>query len=49
LSQALVSPRDMELSATAPPSQATTHSCCLTAIGASMRWPSRSSACSRPR
>ena len=33
LSQALVSPRDMELSATAPPSQATTRSCCLTAIG----------------
>jgi transposase len=37
LSQALVSPRDMELSATAPPSQATTRSCCSTAIGASMR------------
>ena len=43
LSQALVSPRDLELSPAAPPSQAATRSRRLTAIGASMPPRRRSS------
>jgi hypothetical protein len=41
LSQALVSPRNLELPPTAPPSQAATRSRRLTAIGASTLWPNR--------
>jgi len=41
LSQALVSPRNLELPPTAPPSQAATRSRRLTAIGASTPWPNR--------
>src|SRR5918993_3346045 len=41
LSQALVTPRDLESPPTAPPSQAAPPSRCLTAIGTSTPWPNR--------